>query len=103
MKLKEMEQFLNEGKTIKALRIAYQELTGEKLNVKLNESKGLFGYNVNLDLTDGLNDFQITESWSFYDKKEYENYPPVITHERTRELEQKTIRMIVLWLSEITE
>ena len=58
MKLKEMENYLNKGKTIKALRIAYQELTGEALSVKLNESKGLFGYNVSLDLTDGLNDFQ---------------------------------------------
>lgn len=103
MKLKELEKYLNEGKTIKALRTAYNNLTGELLEVKLNESKGMFGYNVSLDLTDGVNDFQITESWRFFDKKEYVNYMPIIKHERAQELEQKAIRMIVLWLSEITE
>ena len=103
MKLKELVKELNNNKIIKALINAHDEMTGEQLAIKLNDNERPWGYRVSLEIGDGLNDFQITESWEFFNKKEYENYMPVISDERVKELTNKTIRIIVLLLLEMTE
>lgn len=103
MELKELVKLLNNDKAIKGLRIAYQEMTGEQLTIKLTESKGLFGYNVSLDLWFDNDSLQISESWSFYDKKEYENYPPVINDDRVKEITVQVMRMLNTLISECLE
>lgn len=103
MKLNELVKELNNDKAIKGLRIAYQEITGEQVAIKLSESKGLFGYNVSLDIWFDNDSLQITESWSFYDKKEYENYPPVISDERVKEITAQVLRMLHTLISECLE
>lgn len=78
-------------------------MTGEQLAIKLTESKGLFGYNVSLDLWFDNDSLQIAESWSFYDKKEYESYPPVLSDERVREITIQVMRMLNTLISEYLE
>lgn len=100
MKLKELVKELNNNKIIKALINAHNEMTGEQLAIKLNDNERPWGYRVSLGIGDGLNDFQITESWEFFNRKEYENYPPVISDERVKEITVQVLRMLNTLISE---
>lgn len=103
MKLKEIVKELKNDKVIKGLLTAYQELEDQDVKIKLTESKGLFGYNVSLDLWFDNDSLQITESWNFYNKKEYENYPPVLSDQRVKEIKLQVIRMLNSLISECLE